>query len=199
MRSLVVVTVGLASALALLPGCFVLLDHDLGDDEAEEFVALPSDFEGFEQWPNVVVGTSPAAAPHEAAERRVYLSAAPGDDATHFPVGTMIVKTGSGGEITGTAGDEIHAMVKRAKSFNVDGAVGWEWLELAKAGGEVVIKWRGANPPAGESYGCLPGQDCSEVAVSCNDCHVAARDNDYVQSPALTLGALDDSLLGGAP
>lgn len=188
-------------ALGALPlaGCFVLLDHELPEDADDEFVALPRDFADYQAWPSVVVGTAPAAAPHEVAERRVHLNAAPPGEAAAFPVGTVIVKTGAGGELTGAAGSEVHAMVKRGGDFNAEGASGWEWFELREEGGELLIVWRGAEPPAGESYGCLPGQECDASSSTCNACHAGAIANDFVNSPALKLGSIDDSLLGGRP
>lgn len=189
-----------AAWVLLIPsGCFVMLDHELPGEPADEFVALPRDFANFKTWPSVVVGEDAAAAPHEASVRSVFVNFAPEDDALAFPVGTILVKTGAGGELTGTAGDELHAMVKRGGAFNRDGAVGWEWFELSGSGDEMVVVWRGAEPPAGESYGCLPGQNCSAAASSCNSCHAGSAGNDFVQSAALTLGDIDESLLGGPP
>lgn len=189
----------LAVPVASLAGCFVVLDHELPAGELEELVALPRDFEGYTNWPSVVVGEAPGSAPHDATVRRVYLNAAPPDDAATFPVGTIIVKTGAGGELTGEAGSEVHAMVKRGGAFNAGGAAGWEWFELRPVGDDVVIVWRGAEPPAGESYGCLPGQDCDAASTTCNSCHAGSAGNDFVNSAALTLGHVDESLLGGSP
>ena len=57
----------------------------------------------------------------------------------------------------------------------------------------------GENPPEGHSYGCT-GDDCDDAeALTCNTCHAASVSNDFVNSPALTLGDVDASLLGGAP
>jgi hypothetical protein len=188
-----------AFSVMLLSGCFVVLDHELPVDNTE-FVASRDDFADFQSWPSVVVGTQPGLAPHEVSERRVYLNFAPPDDATAFPPGTIIVKTGSGEEATGGVGDEIHAMVKRGAGFNADGALGWEWFEIAlDNNGEPLLVWRGAEPPAGENYGCPVGQVC-ETAASCNSCHAdAGGANDSVNSPALQLGNIDASLLGGSP
>jgi hypothetical protein len=41
------------------------------------------------------------------------LETLPGEGGTEFAVGTIIVKAGAGGELTGEPGDEVHAMVKR--------------------------------------------------------------------------------------
>ena len=184
----------------LLPlgGCFVMLDHEIDDDNAAEFVATQADFQGFLSWGNVDVGDAPAAAPHEASARTVYLNAPPDEGAAVFPVGTMIVKTGAGGEVTGEAGDEVHAMVKRGGAFNADGARGWEWFEIRIPDGDdaPVLVWRGANPPEGESYSCPPGEACDESSLTCNGCHEGSVGNDFVNSQALALDNIAASLLG---
>ena len=180
------------------PGCFVVLDHRLDGNDVSEFVAITDDFVGFLSWAHVDVGTTPAVPPHEAATRTVYLNAPPDEGALAFPVGTVIVKTGAGGEASGTAATEVHAMVKRGGAFNADGAVGWEWFELAIPDGDddPVVVWRGANPPAGESYACPAGEVCDGGGLSCNSCHVSAVGNDYVNSSALGIDDIDGSLLG---
>lgn len=186
-------------------GCFVVLDHELPLDGNGEFVARRDDFAGFSAWPSAVVAETAAQAPHEASVRTVHLNQAPADDAEVFPVGTIIVKTGAGGEATGESGTDVHAMVKRGNGFNADGARGWEWFELSVDDGDdaddeaPLIVWRGADPPEGHSYGCT-GDDCGDAeALTCNTCHAESVANDFVNSPALTLGDVDASLLGGAP
>lgn len=184
--------------------CFVVLDHELSPDDVAEVVARPADFADFLTWPHVEVGDVAAVAPHDEPARTVYLNAPPDDDATTFPVGTIIVKTGAGGEATGASGSGVHAMVKRGGGFNADGARGWEWFELnvdlttEQGDDDPLLVWRGANPPEGESYGCPAGQVCAEGGLTCNDCHGGSVGNDYVNSRALTLGAIDTSLLGDA-
>jgi hypothetical protein len=186
-------------------GCFVMLDHDVSDDDTVAIVARPADFADFTAWPHVAVGVAAAASPHDEPTRTVYLNAPPADDATTFPVGTIIVKTGAGGEATGEAGHGVHAMVKRGGGFNADGARGWEWFEISvdltteQGDDDPILVWRGANPPEGESYGCPAGQVCAEGGLTCNDCHAGSIGNDFVNSAALTLGDVDASLLGGAP
>jgi hypothetical protein len=179
----------------------VILDHELPLDGDGEHVATREDFAGFPSWPSAVSATTAADAPHEASVRTIYVNQAPPDDADVFPVGTIIVKTGAGGEATGEGGNEVHAMVKRGNGFNADGARGWEWFELSapdSADEAPLIIWRGANPPEGHSYGCTG--DCGDAeALTCNTCHADSVSNDFVNSPALTLGNVDASLLGGAP
>jgi hypothetical protein len=188
--------------LGPLGGCFVMLDHDLDADDAAEFVATRDDFKGFLSWPHVDVASTPASPPHEASTRTAYLNAPPDEGATVFPVGTMIVKTGAGGEVTGEAGSEVHAMVKRGGGFNDDGARGWEWFEIRipdtspSGDDDPILVWRGANPPEGESYGCPPGEVCDEEGLTCNACHEAAVGNDFVNSAAFALDDIDASLLG---
>ena len=181
-------------------GCFVVLDHELPLDGTGEHIATRDDFAGFLSWPSAVVAETAAAAPHEASVRTIYVNQAPPDEAEAFPVGTIVVKTGAGGEATGESGAEVHAMVKRGNGFNAEGARGWEWFELSALEGNddaPLIVWRGANPPEGESYGCT-GDDCGDAeALTCNTCHAGSVANDFVNSAALTLGDVDASLLGG--
>lgn len=193
------VKVLLVAAISVLPsmsGCFVILDHEMPAEPSTEFIARSDDFVGFQSWPSVEVGSSPAVAPHEAAVRRAYVNAMPSEEAETFPVGTMIVKTGAGGELTGEAGSEIHAMVKRGGGFNDAGARGWEWFELNVDDGdeEPILVWRGTDAPAGESYGCAPGAECGDEAT-CNGCHEGSIGNDFVNSRPLQLGNFDASLV----
>ena len=203
-RAMVALSLGALGGLGAA-GCFVVLDHDLSGDDAVELVARPADFADFLSWPHVQVGDVAAVSPHDEPTRTVYLNAPPDDDATTFPIGTIIVKTGAGGEATGEPGNAVHAMVKRGGNFNLDGARGWEWFEISvddvtspDGDDDPILVWRGANPPEGESYGCPAGQVCAEGGLTCNDCHAGSIGNDFVNSPALTLGDVDASLLGGA-
>jgi hypothetical protein len=169
---------------AVLAGgaCAFLPDHDLGDTEQTLFIALASDFDGFEAWQGFEVESTVAAPAHGSEKRRVFINELPGEGAASFPVGTMIVKDGAGEN-----GDEFHAMVKRADDFNTGGARGWEWFNLGVSDEQrAVIIWRGLAPPTGEGYGCAPGVECGPEA-DCNACHVGARGNDYVQSAPLSL------------
>ena len=85
-----------------------------------------------------------------------------------FPVGTAIVEVRASGI--------IFAAVKRGADFNATGAKNWEWFELLETP-DVVIKWRGVGPPAGEMYGGDPNGGC-------NACHTrCGGTNDYVCSP----------------
>lgn len=160
------------------------LDHTPIPGEADTFVAMQADFSGYTTWDAVPVDAAPVDVAsddsgHPEGERTVYVNAPPTVDAVTFPVGTVIVKTIGGGA-------DIHAMAKRGAGFNTDGAVGWEWFELVLAtDGEPVIKWRGAEPPAGETYGSLPGEPVDSgdtVTGDCNSCHGAVSDNDFVHA-----------------
>lgn len=154
------------------------LDHTPPPDgTGEVFIALQSDFAPFRTWPVETVPTTDTG--HIAGDRQVYLNANPPAGAESFPVGTILVKT-----IRWEGGEDIHAMAKRGGGFNEDGAVGWEWFELALADdGTPVIQWRGASPPEGEAYGSLPGDatdTADTVTGDCNACHAGAADNDFV-------------------
>jgi hypothetical protein len=167
-----------------------------GDDAAErpseqepEFIALPRDFAGYEKWWNVPVGEGSVDSAHPGPTRRVYVNVKPEPGATEFPVGTVMVKVGAGGELNGTVGTEVHAMVKRGGTYNAAGAVGWEWFELEDtASGTPAIVWRGTNAPSGHGYKCIStSDDAGVIEIDCNDCHASARANDYVLGPALSL------------
>lgn len=167
--------------LLLLLGC---LDHTPIPGAEGAFVAMQTDFQGYSTWDSI--GVDAAAADdtgHPAGERTVYVNTMPAAEDTTFAVGTIVVKV--------IPGADIHAMVKRGDGFNADGAPGWEWFELVTAtNGEPVIKWRGAEPPAGETYGALPGatEDTGGTMTGdCNTCHAAAAENDFVH--AVPLGA----------
>lgn len=184
------------AAIAVLPACPFLPDHDQGTGEtAATFLAQNADFTDYKSWPNVVVGSAPVTDGHTTKDRVVYVNALPADDADTFDVGTILVKEGSGKEAEGGTGDEIHAMVKRGGSFNAAGAAGWEWFELAPSTtGSLLIKWRGEQPPDGESYGCVAGV-CDTGVGGCNECHSGARANDFVLSEPFTLGRFAEALL----
>jgi hypothetical protein len=178
---------GVAVAL-WLTACPFFPDHEL--EGGNNFIAQGRDFDDYSSWSRVVVATTPDANGHNAAPRTVYVNQLPEDGSDEWPVGTMLVKEGSGLEADGLTGTQTHAMVKRGGSYNLDGAIGWEWFEVATtAANQVAIQWRGEQPPSGESYGCLVA-DCSGAAsLVCNDCH-GASDNDHVLSTPLQLSTL---------
>ncbi len=179
-----VVVAGIAVATS---GCPFWPDHDApGDDGADLFLAQNADFAALASWPSITE-TGVIDGGHVATPRTIRISALPGPDASSFAAGTIIVKEGVVDD-----GDEIHAMVKRGGGFNASGARGWEFFELQRAtDGTPLIAWRGEEPPEGEGYGCVSGSCTTTTTTSCNACHGSAFDNDFVLSPALTLGALD--------
>jgi hypothetical protein len=180
------------TALVVLSAC---LDNTLEPpDGAPEKIANMTDFAHFTSWAHVDVGDGAVTGGHAGVVRTVYINQVPDDGSSEFPVGTILVKTGSGGEVTGTSGTQIHAMVKRGHGFNRDGAVGWEWFELGlSTTGEPVQIWRGIAPPAGDQYGCAPGVDCGAGQGQCNACHAAARKNDSVLDDKLLLSRLSET------
>lgn len=147
------------------------------DGQPATFIAFAKDFSRFRTWTSHAIDSAVAAgSTHVSGPRTMYLNQPPPADATEYPVGTLIVKE--------TAADgKLFARCKRGGNFNATGAVGWEWFELQEtAAKEVVIRWHGFGPPAGEMYG-------GDAMGGCNGCHTAARANDYVLSPWLTLAA----------
>jgi hypothetical protein len=183
-----------------LVGMFVAgcLDHELPPDEAQAgggggvasvFIAQQRDFADFEDW---LPFESDVEGEHGGVIGTIteYVKRLPESDSDAFPIGTMIVKTVEPNE---GAAPAVHAMVKRGGAFNKSGALGWEFFELKKNDdGVVIIVWRGAEPPTGESYRNLLRQndlDDSRMEVDCNSCHLGS-DNDAVLSDLLELNSL---------
>lgn len=147
---------------------------DAGPEQAV-FIALNPDFADYRSWPvvEVAAGRGPA--------HRVYLNRAPPHGAAAFPMGTIVVKE-MGSPVTYDF--EVDAMVKRGGGFNETdgGAPGWEFFGLSYLAdaGAPYIQWRG---PGVWSAGNYAGS-----SQSCATCHRLSDDNDYVQTPALSLG-----------
>jgi hypothetical protein len=147
------------------------------------FIAFASDFASFRSWSNnTVTNTVQVSVVHVSGTRTVYINQPPAADATTFPVGTLIVKETF-------ADGKIYARAKRGGGFNSTGALDWEWFELQEtSNNDIVIQWHGFGPPSGaDMYG-------GDANGACNDCHVAAKSNDYVLSPWLALGGNPDGI-----
>jgi hypothetical protein len=141
------------------------------------FIALASDFSGFQHWRSYDLGVQPTDGLHIPGHRVIYLSHAPPHGSTSFPVGTMLVKT----VINDASGEtQVFAMAKRGGEYNDAGATGWEWLELASPDGPPEILWRGELPPNSGVY--------AGSKLTCNSCHTSAANNDSVLATQLGLG-----------
>lgn len=177
--------IALAGTLACSSAC---LDDRLPDEETPSmttFIALQRDFDSLESWQRFELGSG-ALDGHPTGPRVVFASQLPPSGSAVFPVGTILAKAIESGAPTEWV---IHAMVKRGGDYNARGARGWEWFELKLTESRApVIVWRGESPPSGEGYGCVAGA-CDE-APDCNQCHAAARNNDFVQSDVLRLSGL---------
>ena len=151
---------------------------DDGGTQNGAFIAFSADFAGFHDWQSFDVTKDAAPGTiHPDAMLIEYLNKPPPSGSTEFPVGTIIVKEGTDGDVIGR---QYFAMVKRGPNWNVDGATGWEWFELRNLTDSTVgIVWRGVGPPAGEVYGGDPN-------AGCNTCHVQCG-NDAVCAPAVQL------------
>jgi hypothetical protein len=142
------------------------------------FIAFGSDFQDFHNWQSFDVTADAASGTgagtvHPDAMLIEYLNKAPPSGSTTFPVGTIIVKEGTDGDVIGR---QYFAMVKRGGGENADGAVGWEWFELRNLpDGSVGIVWRGVGPPAGEVYGGDPNAGCNTCHVACGNDSVCAK------------------------
>jgi hypothetical protein len=176
MRSVVAVVVG----VLLAASC----EREPEPKTPTVFIALARDFEGFTSWRR---WTSAGTAVPDGAEPGpafVYAERGAPVGVSRFPVGTILVKTIESGAPSEWA---VHAMVKREQFFNMDGAVGWEFFELALTDErEPIILWRGEGPPSGHGY-ALAGRDPGAVPLVCNDCHSSPWQNDGVFTAELAL------------
>lgn len=157
------------------PPLFLLL---LACGRTDTFIAMQADFAEFPSWERIEVAAGEDLG-HGTASKGVYLNERPPARATSWPVGTLIVKVAPTED-----GREIHAMAKRGEGYNRDGAVGWEWFELALDEGEPVIVWRGTAPPDGQGYGQASGDTASPELVDCNACHLGAAATDFTWTVA---------------
>ena len=145
------------------------------------FIAFAPDFAGFDSWTSFDLGPVDDDGIATVGTRRAYINRIPPPGSAAFPIGTILVKTIAADTL---APGQTFAMVKRGGAYNVQGAIGWEWFELTHGVTPApVIQWRGITPPAGGAYA-----DCPDVVGgSCNTCHQAASDNDFVPSGVLAL------------
>jgi hypothetical protein len=165
--------------LCFVAGCTVPVDDAPPErPEGGPFIALGGDFADFRSWPRWEIPDIGTTSGHDPGEPRFLYVRDPvptwGDP---FPVGAIIVKTL---EIGAETEWEVHAMVKRGGDYNVDGALGWEWFDLAidpEAG--PFIAWRGEGSAAD------PGGYVSVEATGCNGCHAVVASTDYVFTRAV--------------
>lgn len=175
-------------ALVVASASLACLDHDLVDAEASEapFIALQRDFASFRDWTVLDLGVRT----HAGVEgpTRVYCNRIPPPGLSHFPNGTIIVKSLESGEPSSWP---VHAMVKRGGGFNAQGAFEWEFFDLQlSAAGVPVIVWRGEGPPSGHGYGSTPGAgEVAEEIEDCSGCH-KSETNDAVLTEDLDLDVL---------
>lgn len=167
----------LAIACALA-GC---AGHGASADAGDTFIAFNPAFQPFRTWTSLHDdGPAPGTFPPDVlGPRTQYINHVPPHGSTEFPVGTIIVEVRESGTM------KIFSGVKRGGGFNAGGAKDWEWFELSEmagAGSEVSIVWRGFGPPNGDTY----GGDTN----TCNSCHTACGgSNDDVCSPELQLAS----------
>lgn len=159
---------------AFLTGCGPASSSGADAGDSETFIALQSDFAGYESWNQFDGGNQPIDNITLTGQRTLYVNKLPPAGATTFPIGTIIVKT--------TVGAQTFAMAKRGGGFNAAGAADWEWFEITESSGSPLIVWRGTTAPLTEVY-------ASVSSVSCNACHTQFSDNDYVGGASLQLPA----------
>jgi hypothetical protein len=213
-RALLAIHCGLSGVLALAafaPACGSSgpdSSPDGGDGNGPDcipFVAFASDFANYQSWthfhldaeknpfPLAPAGDAMPDLVHTGGTRDVYINLGqPGvpacvtQNATEFPIGTIIIKVMSQ---TGQTVKGVFAQVKRGCGYNLGGADNWEWFDLITdqngldAGEPPQIIWEGETPPANQSYGGDP--------TECNTCHSAmGSGNDSIISTALDLETL---------
>jgi hypothetical protein len=150
----------------------------------DPFIALTSDFDGFEAWPSVAIAEPFSFdGGHRVGTSRVFMLGELPPEGSPFAVGTILLKTVEDGDPTSW---ELHAMVKRGGDYNREGSAGWEWLDLALTPErEPVITWRGEGTPFDPgTYRTSAGE-----TIACNACHGYAVSRDHVFSRALLTGA----------
>ena len=135
---------------------------------------MGADFDGYAGWAHWDLPASGIAGIHGSGLHTVYVDPLPAIGAVTFPIGTRIVKTPTG------ATDPMFAMVKRGAGFNSTGAVDWEWFQLKRTPAGIAVLWRGDGPPDG-------GAGYGGAGFTCNNCHAAAKKNDWVQAGPLRL------------
>jgi hypothetical protein len=168
---------------ALVVASIACTETDSETSDGGTFTPVQSDFQSFHAWQSFTFqGAAIPDSPHSVAGQRTdYLNHVPPKGATAFPVGTIIVKEFDSGPV---AGRQVFAMVKVGGDYNAQGAAGWEWFELTNnVDGSESIHWDGVGAPPGDVYANSP--------ITCNECHANAKNNDYVQSQALQLPALE--------
>lgn len=173
-RAVAALRLAAALIVALGGGCTAAVQPD-EPPRGEPFVAIAADFSDFRDWPSFELPPDSLTPAHPSGARRLYFDGVPaaGDPTAPFPVGTILVKAEESGDPTAW---EIHAMVKRGGGFNAEGALGWEFFDLAiDAAGEVQVRWRGEGPPLGMGY---PGEGTGDG--QCNACHALVPDRDFV-------------------
>jgi hypothetical protein len=158
---------------------------DGGALDETTFIAQEADFSGFCHWES-----APATAEGDASDGihglgplTVYMNKKPPSGSHEFPVGTIILKESMQADPSQRV---AFAMVKRqatGNTFNATGAKGWEWWSVTDNGDCTISRlWRGAYPPATESYAGNPAGDC-------NGCHALVAGNNYVWDTALQLSS----------
>lgn len=150
----------------------------------ETFVATEADFVDFDRWERFDRGPRGFLPSHPDGETFVYLNRRPPDEATSYPIGTIIVRVTQAGPLSDW---EVHAMVKRGGGFNA-GAPGWEYfdLEMARTGERLTprVRWRGEGPGDSED-GYAHGAE--GVLLGCNHCHGAVPQQDCLIGEELLL------------
>lgn len=152
----------------------------------------PQAFACFRNWMSTP-GVAPPGAPDPSGETdggihsgplTTYINKPPPHGSTFFPIGTIIVKEQSNPAIA-LKDRQIFAMVKRGGGYNTPPGqtvpLNWEFFELQNIDAcNVNVLWSGI-PLAADPYAANP--------FVCDECHEAAKSNDYVWTVGLTLSS----------
>jgi hypothetical protein len=88
----------------------------------DTFVAFERNFQGFREWDSGSFEELPARGQTHFAGQQRYFISGPARRGREFPVGTLIVKQA---QLDARPEGQLFAMVKRGRSYNASGALGW--------------------------------------------------------------------------
>jgi hypothetical protein len=166
-----------------------------GSDDGPTFIALPTDFDGFQSWYSEVLPYNVLSATVDPVGTHVgFLNQRPPAGSKSYPVGTILVKAVEPSDVQTSW--EMFGMVKRGGGFNPGGADGWEYFLLRVDGdGNPYITSRGLAPSNDGSDMGAGAYAPGGAAGGCNTCHGSPTfaSTDHIISPPLIPAATAES------
>ncbi len=157
------------------------------DGAGPTFIALPTDFEGFQSWYSAVLPYNVLSATVDPVGMHVgFLNRRPPAGSKSYPVGTIIVKA-----VEPSADQtswEMFGMAKRGGGYNGAGADGWEYFLLrVNSDGDPYITSRGLAPSNDGSDMGAGAYAPGGAAGGCNECHGSPTyaPTDHIIAPPL--------------